>query len=1164
MNDETKKNTAHQHSFEESVQSFDSSGEYEEIEVEMDDEGRPFSHENNGDDDGRLQRRDYPSTPEVIVHTDEKRRLKAEGKELQGSSGRFGDENSGSRPTQGSQYDEISRPEKPERQRGRPNSFRSTGSRSRSRSIERVVKAAGRSFLGLRRSWRRSRSGSSDMSSGDSSSQLKMARSFRDGSVDSRRSLDKNDNYVQSAPLRNDQNFETRPAGRKSNRMSDAFEHPKTVAEQREERKRLYILDQQRRNSTLIQSALRGYVARKKLGIVLPKNRFTDESSDADDFFTYNVPRHSDTFETRRDPAGEVSRTESRAPTVNTMRPSIRPVELGLRSPEHGFQAPTSVAEQREARRLVYLRDQEHRYSVIIQAYLRGYIQRKKLGIIMPRAMSGSSKLMDHGRHHKQSFIDGSATPQPPKSSKKKKIKKLLSYLKPTKIISRSKRKEVPNVQRFNASLYVQERIYKEEQKTMTKSLLEVQNDRRRMYLLDLQRREAIKIQAATRGFLLRKKLFPSRYKKKKKKKVDAAVVESKRNNSTKKSVTPVPSKTDAKRTTETGVAVGSFDRSSYLIERLQRDEAERQTKTVAEIRLERQQIYLRDLQRREVVKIQAAMRGFMTRKRYPWYAHASRVTSQDHGYGDETSGKRKGGWGSVRRFLGGGSKDAGRKEKEVNPPAQVFDVFDPYVDPYATDFFGFQDTKRNHRTGFFEVEKTQDHAVQLHGYTEKGRNWNGREPKKSSIHYDATANTQAQGAVEELRRKAETMAQKRAVREAAEKRALESRPDIATTEKEKVKKEQKKLKKAQTKGKQTKSSPEQAADIRSEKVLVKSKASADVIPRQVSTTNSSKANNMLSKVKPITIGNPAPLNDDSVEWMEVSSYWEEEIIEPSPIAPVVLSDHKKEKVHSGLTHSTDIGTAGYWLPSAGPNDSRSYRKPSYVPDGTSYNKYYRQKPVKVATIPYWESVRSDILPVLHTSASGGNSCAPLVMIPKLKPTQSTFNTIIRNEKSVVGEECWLPPGDPRAKARVIPTGSDDVEPTDNDSWVPLPSRRAHSKPRRVDFSGTMSSPKEASWAPHLPSPSKRPMTSIDKLRLGDLEAPPLTTPSSPSRQSRTTSIIDVPMGDATLPPPSKVSQQEQDHRRSLMVLCIVFLLLAGVGATCAHFFWDDVPWKKR
>ena len=414
-------------------------------------------------------------------------------------------------------------------------------------------------------------------------------------------------------------------------------------------------------------------------------------------------------------------------------------------------------------------------------------------------------------------------------------------------------------------------------------------------------------------------------------------------------------------------------------------------------------------------------------------------------------------------------------------------------------------------------------------------------------------------------------MAERRAVREAAEKRALdiESRPEMTSKKTDKLKREQKKLKKAPTKGKSKKKSSEEAAptENRSKEVMVESKASSDVASRKNPKVNVPKASNKLSQVKPITTGNPSPAKDDSVEWMEESSYWEEEIIESSPIPPVVLSDHKKEKRHSGLTHSADIGTAGYWLPSAGPNDSRPYREPSYVPDG-SYSKFYKQKPVKVTTIPYWECVRSDILPILHSSADGNNAGVPLAVIPSLRGTHDTFNSIVSNEKSVVSEECWLPPGDPKAKTRVIPTGSNDVEPTDNDSWVPLPSRRPHSKPRRVDFSGTMSSPKEASWAPHLPSPSKRPMTSIDKLRLGDLEAPPplfLSQSQANTAATSSSTNMDVPMGDATAttnPPPAKRSQQYQDHRRSLMILCIVILLLAGAGGTCAHFLWDDAPWK--
>jgi len=460
------------------------------------------------------------------------------------------------------------------------------------------------------------------------------------------------------------------------------------------------------------------------------------------------------------------------------------------------------VSDQRDARRKAYLLDQQRRSATIIQAALRGYIQRKKLGIDFRQDIDEPNKQVDQGDSMDEKYVENGRTSHSKKSSKKK-VKNLFSYLKPTKIISKAKQKESPNVQKFDSSLYLQHRMYKEEQATMTKSLEEVRNDRRRLYLLNLQRREAIKIQAATRGFLARKEIFPSRYKKKKKKmKKNLAMVKA-----AAKTIHENSEPAINLQTAEADSRPGAFDRSSYLIERLQRDEYQRQTKTIAEIRTERHEIYVRDLQRREAVKIQAAMRGFMTRKRYPGYSQATR--------GDETPGKKTSKWKRVKRFLGGSS--SGRKESQVDSEKNYED-FDPHAADdqlLSNDYLGLEDATRNHRTVLLEVEKTPERAVHLQAYTESWRHWNGRKQRKSSGALDDLATRRAQDAVEELRIKAELMACKRATRQSAEQsvpeksrssmtskavRMLRKNPISKKKKKENLKKAQKKLDKEQEK----------------------------------------------------------------------------------------------------------------------------------------------------------------------------------------------------------------------------------------------------------------------------------------------------------------------------------------------------------------------------
>jgi hypothetical protein len=689
--------------------------------------------------------------------------------------------------------------------------------------------------------------------------------------------------------------------------------------------------------------------------------------------------------------------------------------------------------------------------------------------------------------------------------------------LKPKKVNPRSHPKDASNVQSFNTSLYIRERMYKEEQEAQTKTPDEVRNDRLRMYFLDLQRREAIKIQAATRGFLTRKKLFPSRYKQHDKK--DQVVALSRSSETNKKREGMPASQREGNQSAVAGVGVGPFDRSSYLIDRLQRDEDERQTRSVAEIRQERHQIYMRDLQRREAVKIQAAMRGFMTRKRYPGYGHASRASSRDVNKGKDRPVKSKRGWGRVKKFLVGASNDAGRKDQE-DDYEKTLEKFDPYADTLSTDFLGLKEAKRNHRTGFFELEKTQDSTVQFHAYTENGRDWKGRKQRKPSVGLDTSTSMSEQKARDELKMKTAIMADKRAAKRAAEERDLELRSAVTTQ----TSAQGDILKKEQTKAK----------DVHQKRT--RKAAGARTTPSGNGTLNSKNADRSESKAK--NVRSPQIRSPSAGK----TQFTDEGIVEPKPVQSVVLSEYRKEKRHSGLTHSTDVGTS-YWLPQASTEDARFYREPDYLPDD-SYKKYYQQKPVKVTTSSYWECVRSDYLPSLGTSPDGNEAGLTIPVIPSMK---SVVDIVNGNAKSVAEDDCWLPPGDPEVSTISIPSGSDKDDPSD-DSWVPLPSRRPHAKPRRLDFAGDISEPKEESWAPHLPSPSKRQKPSIIITDLTKSSSVPLTK-----------SFVEVPMGDAHL---SIVTPERKDHRRTLLVLCVIFVLLSGAGAACAYFFWDDAPWK--
>ncbi len=615
------------------------------------------------------------------------------------------------------------------------------------------------------------------------------------------------------------------PLGLSSGRPRPSGQVSQSVAEQREARRQQCILDQQRREAIKIQAAMRGYIVKKKN--FLPRRPISSQYSvtkgegsfkqkkvldqvngTSYDYVTSTIPKRANQTSSSTDIKDVTVATQSTKKT-EYVQPSIP-----LRSRKENQEGPRTVAQQREERRRAYVHDQQRRGSIVIQSALRGFIVRKKLGLDKHNRkerdssyekglvkVHSSAKLVER----RKSEIRREASYRPQATEDRNKFLPEQATPKPSiKWLPWTKKKDVPalslsgemrpypneanNIQRFDASLYMRKRMYQDEQENQGKTLAEIKEARRQMYLRDLERREAIKIQSAVRGHLTRKTIFPQK----------KARQENKRKIKTSKMDGGTKRNEDVKNNRLSTSLPDSFDRTSYLRDRLQRDEETRQTKTVAEVREERQQIYLRDLQRREASRIQAVMRGYITRKRYPRIARkrcqinkqansasssknlesiASKRTAEQVIHDNS---KSSGNWGLVKRLLFGklqetpNAKDLVVEKVAIDDFEPEYEPFDPYAD--TDDFFGFEDPAYKERNGFFTLEKSERTSVEVQAVSEDARNWKGRKKRGSNFGLDKSAYLKERRAREEYERQSMTMAQRNETKRAAAKKDSERR----------------------------------------------------------------------------------------------------------------------------------------------------------------------------------------------------------------------------------------------------------------------------------------------------------------------------------------------------------------------------------------------------
>lgn len=780
--------------------------------------------------------------------------------------------------------------------------------------------------------------------------------------------------------------------------------------------------------------------------------------------------------------------------------------------------------------------------------------------------------------------------------------------------------------------------MYQDEQGTGSKSLDEIRQARREMYLRDLERREAIKMQAAARGYLIRKKLNPPL--------TPVSEEKSSKEQERKSSKIKVPTrmqKDDGRQTKavkfNAGAASETFDRSSYLRERLQRDEEERKTKTIADIREERQAIYLRDLQRREATKLQAAARGYLARKYHPGLAKKREPPAKRNVQGTasvQSSRKISGqqnakhekpasSWGLMKRLLFGKTNEA-PPEPEPSYEEQEFERFDPYAD--TEDFFGFADANYRERTGFFmsTLGRSERHIINPQSVTDEARNWKGRGEPKVSSDFDNGAYLRERRARAELESRSMAIAQRNAEKREVAQQDSENREATQTQKqtkssssskkKEKKKKKNKKKKsrtdkkkdKAKAKGEGSGKGKEPHGDASKLTTTTKKEKQAkgsSLIPvkKEESTALRTTPTNKPSirktpdpefkQVKLRTIHKNVEGEEIMIEHESSSEVIFEEIIEEDIVpldatenrtkepmkpeieakgtAPLVLLDYKKETpIHSGSTYSTDIGDS-WWLPSLNTEDTRAYRTEVYVPETRSYKTYPRPAP-KNSTTEYWEAVRETYLPTVLGIYDDGESIDHS-LLPSVGRSSQSHNSKDQDfdETSTVvadDDESWLPPGADSVISRAIQEGDSitsraipDGSAVDlaDDSWVPSPSK-PKGRSLQVDFAGAVNKQSSFSWAPHLPSPSKRDVSRVEQILTGDLEAPPFSDQPIPKLNS---SSRDLEVGSHEDNNTALISETApKTHRGKVLVIFMAIILILGGGAAAAYFLWEDAPWK--
>lgn len=1008
----------------------------------------------------------------------------------------------------------------------------------------------------------------------------------------------------------------------------------------------------------------------------------------------------------------------------------------------------TTVGSQRETRMRAYQEDTERRESMKIQSAFRGYLARKEHDPALKKGEEKKKKTNSkqeeiQARRHNPASQSYAVEPQFDSGSSPKKNKRWLVWNTKKQPVSPLKEKDRehhtrPTLKRhaaFDRSLYLRRRMYQDEHGDKMKTLAEVREERQEMYLRDLERRETIKLQSVARGYLTRRRFAKEtkpkskRLSKKKGKieRVDKLDGKSRKGNNGKKT-----NKQSITKRARLSTPTEEFDRASYLRERLQKEEYERQMMTMEDVRLERRRVYVLDLERREATRIQAAARGFMTRKRYPMKSRKKDVSSHQEvrlSVDVEEPKKPKSIAGMMKQMFFGKSKT---KEKPSTPDAVIqerapssslLEVSErkdaSFMGPSETvdaDFFGFDDPKYKERNGYFAYDKSQ-HLSDSQGYTEAGRNWKGRKSQFSTADFDKSkywkewqereayeAKVKEEQVINErkIKERKEAARLDRERREALkiqaalrgynvrkklpkkkDRKAPQKKSSKKKTSKEAPKNPQKKLNSKSTRESEVHKSLMQLAALKTnssktsgeEKGTLQLHADSDKSspgkgggklstngeeptgrqsnePRKVgplhglaggssatgeaipsgfksTKTKGSVSENKTESSKPVEVVNlegsdeiivePTDDNDEmaaerrvtpksskteqakrnahelrsvpregsektrstkktkaagNVNGKNVSpkSVAQSQPNDDKPIEPVVLSDYKsKAPVHTGMTHSTTVGDT-WWLPSIGTEDARGYREDVYVPKTT---KSYARRPERVSTTSYWEAVRDSYLPS-HTGitipAGGSNdddSYVPSVKVQELSQSSRVSSQAGKSIDKADGELSWLPPGieghAPRQKPSPLQQQEDSA-----DAWVPLASKPLP-KTQRVDFSGAVQE-ESFRWAPHLP---QKPSGGVDQetalSRSTSTGRVKKSTPASKGKERRVvrsqavSDPVDLEMGiaQARSAPETEttaMSPKQTRCRRALLIMAVIWLLVVA-GAVTAYFLWEDPPW---
>eukprot|EP00934_Nitzschia_sp_Nitz4_P004361 Nitzschia sp. Nitz4//scaffold228_size32365//8653//15330//NITZ4_007905-RA/size32365-processed-gene-0.32-mRNA-1//1//CDS//3329542816//4351//frame0 len=551
-----------------------------------------------------------------------------------------------------------------------------------------------------------------------------------------------------------------------------------SVAELRERRMLAYQKDVQRREALKIQAAIRGYMVRKNESKPKRKKKHKHKHKHENDANKEHLSKSN--HSTGEDAAGWTAA-------------DLRPQSFAALSPptqKPKFPSTTDLRPESYAQRPLVFRND---FKAEGKPLPKGSNHSIASDIDIDRSFKPQS-YAQRPMVFRNDFVPASPPSSPAQAPQQKKSMRWLPWVKKSESTHslgvEEQKKPLDGQLSFDRSLYLRKRMYQDEKEQQTKSLEEIRAERRQMYLRDLERREALKVQAVARGFLVRLKYGKSGKKKKKRssKKHTLSTISEKESSKEKKG-------TSGDHNVPLLQYQAGFDRSDYLSERLQREEDERRTKSVAEIREERRQIYLQDLERREATKIQAAFRGYMVRVRYIVRSRQRRIDSEqrkresmsvvteDESVNEATSKTQKSVGSSLKRFFFGKPKlkPIERQPSQDEPPVvEEALIFEEPTYTNENDFFGFIESRYKERTGFFDLGSGSRQApdVTPHGYaqTEEARNWTGRKKKVSSKDFDKNAYWRERKALEEYESGARTMAEKRVAKQKAAQADKEKR----------------------------------------------------------------------------------------------------------------------------------------------------------------------------------------------------------------------------------------------------------------------------------------------------------------------------------------------------------------------------------------------------